>query len=118
AYYGRSRADDVCWDATICESSLADSNCGGIDAPCGLCEFPVLAVSCVADSECPGGDLCGSNNGERFQSSEPNVCEPSFCADSASLIDGSCGTPWSPCGLCECTPNCDQKTCGDNPADG
>jgi hypothetical protein len=104
AFYGRSRQDDVCWDVTLCESSLADSNCGGIDAACGLCAFPVLAVGCTIDSDCPGGDICRSGNGERFESSDPDVCEPSFCADSASLEDGTCGAPWSPCGLCECTP--------------
>lgn len=115
-HFGRSRVVDLCWDATLCGSSAIASNCGDSGEPCGLCSAPTL--TCAVDDDCPTGEVCGTNNGIRFGSEEPNVCEPSFCTEGASLSDGSCGATWRHCGLCECTPNCSEKVCGDDTADG
>jgi len=113
ARYGLVRTADVCMPAT-CALMSHTVGCGSPEAPCGTCEN---AKPCGGGYDnCPNGEVCGDKNGAQFGlSSTMSVCWSASCSTTGA---DSCGTRDSRCGSCVCTPQCENKKCGDSPADG
>ncbi len=88
-----------------CDNSPALYGCGYPGAPCG--DHCTTNPLCQTTDDCPQGLVCGVDNGWRYGLALGNVCEDARCP----ALD--CGTIHSTCGLCDCTPSCDGKTCGD-----
>ena len=112
-HFGRSATESVCWPAQ-CDIDPFIAGCGFPGAPCGQCE---PKEPCFADSDCDAGEVCGAGVGLLFDSpGAPNACWPAECED--DQVATGCGDYTSPCGTCLCTPACEGKACGDDPADG
>ncbi len=112
ARFGKNPTDDVCWSGA-CSVSPRMGGCGYPDAPCG--EQCSDRVECASNADCPGGQVCGTNNGQLFGASALRVCWPASCETNPA---SACGTVQSSCGVCRCKPDCASKSCGDDPADG
>ncbi|HEX9816386.1 MAG TPA: SpvB/TcaC N-terminal domain-containing protein, partial [Candidatus Thermoplasmatota archaeon] len=71
--------------------------------------------TCMQDSDCPFGKVCGVENGLRF-GDEPTV---RYCWDPICNAEtqAGCDDPALPCGLCTCQDNCVSRSCGDDPGD-
>ena len=100
--------------ATVCVSQTCLLGpqllgCGYTGAPCG----PSCTVHpiCTTNDQCPTGYECGSINGHRYGVPNSNVCELPGCKTDPHAF--GCGTISDECGLCQCTPQCDNKHCGD-----
>jgi len=100
-----STSPTVCTDP-VCVSNPRIVGCGFSGALCGSSCTPNPV--CSSDTDCPSGYVCGIGNGYRYGVPGQNVCESSSCP----LL--GCGTTQSPCGLCACTPHCENKHCGDS----
>jgi hypothetical protein len=59
---------------------------------------PSPPYSCVSNSDCPSGQVCGADNGARFgHPATDDLCWPTSCASPPA---GYCGSVLSPCGTC------------------
>ncbi|MDQ2643215.1 MAG: hypothetical protein M3020_05345, partial [Myxococcota bacterium] len=138
-----SAFDDVCWDP-ICETAARLSNCGGIEATCGVCTCVPNCTGrvcgqssadgcggqcvgfcgerepgCNADLDCEPGSACIFGGGPRIGlPAGTNVCLPTRCqAESPPAED--CGGVDAACGVCPaCVPRCEDRECGLDPACG
>ncbi len=111
-HFGLARDARACWSPQ-CEVSPQAVGCDFANARCGTCED---VKPCTTSAECPAGNVCGTDNGGRFNSAHQSVCWPAGC--NTDPVQTGCGTPESPCGICSCSPNCANKQCGDDPSDG
>ncbi|HKO53019.1 MAG TPA: choice-of-anchor A family protein [Polyangiaceae bacterium] len=100
--------------ATVCVSptcllSPQLLGCGHSGAPCGpsCTRNPI----CESNDQCPTGYECGAGNGHRYGAPGANVCQLPACKTNAPAV--GCGTISDECGLCQCTPQCENKHCGD-----
>jgi hypothetical protein len=99
--FGFTRAVNFCWNPSCATLPATPPYCGAADALCGSsCDN---ANICDKDSDCPTGEICGTNNGSRFGVPVGRVCwRPECITDPTGT---GCGTIFSPCGLCGCTPD-------------
>lgn len=108
-----SASANACW-LPGCESQAVSVGCGASDDTCGEC--PNSHPPCETNDECGPDQVCGNNNGQRFNSRAANVCWSSSCED--TVAEGACGSTLEPCGECACVPSCEGKSCGEELADG
>jgi RHS repeat-associated protein len=63
------------------------------------------ATPCDGNADCQAGLICGRDNGGRFgKAADEDLCWDDGCASAPAL---GCGSPTSPCGLCEDHPVCE-----------
>lgn len=95
--------------AQTCLLSPEILGCGYEGAPCGpsCTTHPI----CTTNDQCPTGYECGVGNGHRYGVPNSRVCEQHGCTTDPQAL--GCGTIADECGLCECTPHCENKQCGD-----
>jgi RHS repeat-associated protein len=102
-------------DGNPCTSDTCSPSAGVIHT---LREGCAIAARCATSADCSNGDVCGRGNGQRLGFDDPDdYCWPGdVCLDDP--VGAGCGEPGSPCGECQCVPNCTNKSCGDDPKDG
>jgi len=111
-HFGKARGTGACVDPG-CGVNPIGLGCGFVGAPCGRCD---RGIECDSDTDCPAGEVCGIGKGLDFGLIFDNVCMPAGCR--TDEVATGCGTVASNCGECSCTPQCEDKECGDDPADG
>jgi RHS repeat-associated protein len=105
----------ACGDGVVTAPEACDTAATALcSAGCGSTNL----TDCSVATDCPNAQTCpASPNGAAF-GLDPfrTVCTPqALCANPTPP---SCGTTASPCGECQCVPNCSGKQCGDDPSDG
>ncbi|HEX5018815.1 MAG TPA: SpvB/TcaC N-terminal domain-containing protein, partial [Actinomycetes bacterium] len=95
----------------VCLQNPQVGGCGFPGAACG----PTCTTQpeCTSDANCPSGYVCPPEpNGVYYAAPGKRICERPTCADDAEEV--GCGGPWDECGVCRCTPHCENKHCGDS----
>jgi hypothetical protein len=111
--FGGTSGTSACWGQQ-CTTDTDQLLCGSPAAPCGLCAPPPTV--CTTSADCPAGDTCTSGNATSFGLGSGSVCWPTICTTAAR--SANCGSANAPCGTCDCTQQCSNKTCGGDMSDG